>query len=150
MQAVIQFDVAAFRAAFTPAFDDNATYTIAALQQYWNNAINYISPVNYGWLIGAARQQALNLMTAHLANISSIIAGGQTPGIVKEATIDKVSVSLVPPPGGDQFHWWLNITPYGQQLLALLKLKSTGGLFAGGSPVRAAFNRCWNNRGGWC
>lgn len=149
MQAVLVFDIAAFRVEF-PAFNNAAAYPNATLQAYWNNATNYISSTNYGWLNCAPRQQALNLLTAHLAALSALIAAGQTPGFVKDATVDKVSVSIVPPETQNQWQWWLNTTPYGQQLLALLTVKSVGGFFVGGSPVRAAFRNFRGRFGGWC
>jgi hypothetical protein len=130
MAAIFTFDVAGFRLAF-PAFSDEATFPDELLQGYWDAAITYISDVDYGWLQGAARYRALNLMTAHLAALGVMIAAGQTPGLVSGSTVDKISVTLTPPPVKDQWQWWLSLTPYGQQLLALLGMHSVGGLFVG-------------------
>ncbi|MNJ79317.1 hypothetical protein D3C77_772930 [compost metagenome] len=35
--------------------------------------------------------------------------------------------------------YWLGMTPYGMQLMALLKVCTGGGLYVGGLPERAAF-----------
>lgn len=138
--AVIEFDIAAFRAAY-PQFANTATFTDATLQGYWDAAICYISDENYGYISGAKRERCLWLMTAHLAALSIIIASGQTPGMVNQATIDKITVTLQPPPIKTQFQWWLGLTPYGQQLLALLQANSVGGMYIGGAPEISAFRK---------
>lgn len=140
MPAVLTFDVAAFRLGY-PAFSNATTFPTLQLQEYWDQGTGYISDLNYGRLRDASRQQALNLMTAHLAALQTIIASGQTPGQVTSATIDKVSVSMEPPPSKNAWQHWLNLTPYGQQLLALLTMRSTGGFTIGGNPERSGFRR---------
>lgn len=128
--ATITFDVAAFRLQF-PAFADPVAFPDATLQGYRDAATCYISADDYGYLNGDCRARALNLMTAHIAALSVIIAAGQTPGLVSGSTVDKISVTLTPPPVKDQWQWWLALTPYGQQLAALLAAKAVGGLFVG-------------------
>lgn len=130
---MITFDIALFRAQF-PAFADETTFPDETLQGYWDVAICYISDNDYGYLNGASRVRALNLMTAHLAALSTLIANGQTPGMVQSSTIDKITVTLTPPPLRDAFMWWLNLTPYGAQLAALLAIKAVGGFYI--SPCR--------------
>lgn len=141
--AVIAFNVTAFYAAF-PAFQATPVTT---LNQYWSMATGYITNQVWGCRNVAKQTQYLNLMTAHLAALNDLIAAGQTPGLITGATIDKITVTLTPPPMKDQFQWWLNITPYGQQLLALLQVNSVGGWFIGGSPQRSFFRG--GNRRGW-
>ena len=138
--ATIVFDVAAFRVAF-PAFANDTTYPDATLQAYWDAACCYISPCDYGWLHGACRARALNLMTAHLAALSTMIANGQAVGVGQSATVGAVSVSMVPPPIKSGFQYWLAITPYGIQLWALLSAKAAGGLYVGGLPEKSAFRK---------
>ena len=136
--ALLTFDYTLFTQQ-CPAYKD-AGLTQALMQSYWNIAINYVSNVgNFGSLQGDSRQYALNLMVAHLTYLSGLIAAGQVPGLMQNATIDKVTVGLTPPPLKNQFQWWLSLTPYGQQLLALLQVNSVGGFYIGGSPVRASF-----------
>lgn len=140
MAAVITFNVTAFRAMF-PAFANAITYPDLRLQSYWDMGTCYISDLDYGWLQGACRTSALNLMCAHLVALSDIIASGETPGLVNSAGTDKVSVSLTPPPVKNQWQWWLNLTPYGAQLLALLTMQSAGGFYIGGLPEKSAFRK---------
>lgn len=135
---VIVFDVAAFRAAF-PAFANVSSFSDETLQGYWNAATYQISDQNYGSLNGAARDRALNCLTAHLTQLSVLISSGQTVGLVSEASIDKVKVTLTPPPVKGQWQWWLSLTPYGAECLAILSAKGAGGLYVGGSPNRRAF-----------
>lgn len=142
--ATILFDSVKFRALF-PAFSNSTTYPDAIIQIYWDTGTAYISDQygsNYLGAMNLAQQTlALNYMAAHLAALNTAIARGDSGGIVVSSTIDKVSVTLKPPPGDNQWAWWLNQTPYGAQLLALLKLASAGGLYFGGFPVSTAFRR---------
>lgn len=131
MATVFEFNVATFRAQF-PAFASDTTYPTPLLQGYWDMAIEYISDVNYGYLRDGSRALALNLMTAHLAALFTLINAGETPGQIQGATVDKVSVTLTPPPNKNQFDWWLGLTSYGAQLLALLQMKSVGGFYITG------------------
>jgi hypothetical protein len=143
--SIFTFDVAAFRAAY-PQFEDVTVYPDARLQGYWNTSICFISDEDYGWLNGNCRLTSLNLLTAHIAALASLLTAGQVPSLEQSATVDKVSVSLTPPPVQDQFRWWLNLTGYGQQLLVLLEMVSVGGWYIGGSLDRAAFKKF----GGFC
>lgn len=142
--AAIDFDVTQFRDAF-PAFADENLYPDSTLQMYWDTATCYISNEDYGCLSGDCRRQAINLMTAHLSTISTMIQSGDTPGQVQSASVDKVSVSLTPPPNKDQYDWWLGLTPYGAQLLALLASKIAGGFYIGGRPEKSAFRKVGGN-----
>jgi len=135
--ADLTFNVAQFRVEF-PEFVDVPDPT---LQQYWNTAILYISNQNAGVMNGSSRQYALDLMTAHLTKLSALILAGQTPSIVNSSSIDKISVSLTPPPFKTSWDWWLSTTPYGLQLLALLNVNSVGGGYYGGLPERTAFRK---------
>jgi hypothetical protein len=67
---------------------------------------------------------------------------------MQTANIDKVNVSLTPPPLKNQWQWWLSISPWGQQLWALLQVNSVGGHYIGGSPVLSGFANA-PFRGGW-
>jgi hypothetical protein len=142
--SVISFDVAAFRVSF-PAFASVTAYPDATLQMYWDNACLFVRPNTSVCLVGALapdrKERILNLLTAHLAQLATLIALGQTPGQVQSSTVDKVSVSLTPPPQETQFQWWLGLTPYGQQVLALLQVASVGGFYIGGLPERAPFHK---------
>ncbi len=140
MGVLIQFDVSAFRLSF-PAFANDAAYSDVSLRANWDAATCYVSPQSYGYLHGECRTRALNLMTAHLVALADTVKAGQTPGMVSAATIDKVTVTLTPPPIKSQWQWWLSLTPYGQQLLALLSASAAGGFYISGLPESSAFRR---------
>lgn len=141
----ILFDPSVFRAQ-APQFANTAIYPDAQIQAQWNLATSYISDsrVVGAWERISAGQQvsALNLMTAHLMSLNLAIASGQPAGVVQGASIDKISVQMVPPPDLNGWRWWLCQTPYGQQLVALLEVAAVGGRFvSAGAPVLAAFRR---------
>ena len=141
--SVITFDVAAFRAAF-PAFASEAVYSDESLQTQFDAACSFISPNGSNWYSGFTEQlrtRALYLMTAHLVQLSASMVAGQTPGQVQSSGIDKISVSMTPPPQRNQWQWWLGLTGYGQQLFALLQLKASGGFYVGGLPELRAFRK---------
>lgn len=142
---VIVFDVAAFRASF-PAFANETTYPDVMLEGYFVDATAFISDQVLPRCCGPSMSEALRtrmlyLMTAHLAALGTMIAAGQTPGQVNSSTVDKVSVSLTMPPNPNQWQWWLGLSPYGAQLLALMQAKAAGGFYVGGLPEKAAFRR---------
>lgn len=145
----IAFDPVAFRAQFA-AFANSQCYTDAVLQGYFDLATAFVSPVDCAcnMLTGAARVQALNLMTAHVAEMFRLVSEGQTPGVMTSATIDKISVTIKPPPDQSQFQAWLSTTPYGQALNALLQVASVGGFYVGGMPERNGFRRAYGGFGG--
>jgi hypothetical protein len=139
-------DIAAFRAAFAE-FADAEEWPDALLLSSFAQAREYIS-AKPGGRLGSALELALWLMTAHLAALAGGARGaGQGIGgsggcLVSGASVDKVSVTLTPPPVKSQWQWWMSLTPRGAQLLALLKSKAAGGLYVGGLPAeRAAFRK---------
>lgn len=137
--ATLTFDVTLFRTQF-PAFSSSTTFPTVTLQMYWDMATIYVNDEGaYGSLQAVKRQTAINMMTAHLTAISVIVAAGETVGYEQAATIDKASVTLTPPVARNAYQWWLNTTPYGQQLLALLQAVAVGGFYVGGSANVLAF-----------
>ena len=139
----INYNDTAFRALF-PAYASTTTYPAATLQVYWNTAILYINNQYGGCYCGgmslAQQTQALNLMTAHLVYLNGLITAGQVPQIITAAGIDKINVTMEPPPAKNQWQYWLQTTPYGQQLMALLQVIGVGGFYASSAPGgRAGF-----------
>ena len=133
-----EFDEEGFRLRF-PLFASVATFPAAMLLRHFAMARLHITG---GKTLYAILGQVWELMTAHLAHLEHSLATGNTAGLVNSASIDKVSVSLTPPPAKNQFEYWLNLTPYGQQLLFLLKQKAAGGFVVGGTPAeRDAFRK---------
>lgn len=134
-------NISAFRGAF-PAFADPTKFPDVMLNAYYANAGLYIDQNdNCSGLNGATLDFALQLMTAHLLYSFTLIAAGQTSVVVQGATIDKVTVSLTPPPVKNMWQWWLATSPYGLQLQALLSVRSVGGWAIGGNPERMAFRK---------
>lgn len=128
------FDIAAFRVAF-PQFSNVTIYPDALIQAQADIAECFLAANGC-----SCETVQMQLMVAHLLTLNDrIIAGTGTTGQIASATIDKVSVSITPPPGKSGFLYWLNTTPYGVQLAALLSVCAVGGLYVGGRPERAAF-----------
>jgi hypothetical protein len=136
MASDYEFDVDAFRVSY-PEFTDSPED--AVLESDWTIATCYMSDINYGCLNGDCRYLALTMLTAHIAKLAIPTNAGQTTsGLEISATIDKITVATLPPPNTKEFSWWLNKTSYGQNLLALLRTRATGGLYFPGPGVR-----CW-------
>lgn len=136
----VTFDVTVFREQFT-AYANAVTYPDSTLQMFFDTATCYVSDADCGRLTGTCRLRALNLMTAHLVALSDIINTGGAPAFVTSATVGSVTVAVQPPPSGDQWQWWLSLTPYGQQLHALLSVTAVAGFYVGGSRERSAFRK---------
>jgi hypothetical protein len=140
---MITFDPASFRAQY-PQFADPVKFPDVALQAQFDLATGYVDAEGYSSMTDAVRTHALYLMTAHLLGLGVIIAQGNytgQPGIVVASRVGDVQVQLQPPPERGQWRYWLNLTPYGAQLVALLEVQSAGGFFVGGLPERAAFRK---------
>lgn len=136
-------DIATFRLLY-PAFADVTKYPDAYVQAQFTAATSYLGKYDGPLMCGDDLQLALYLMTAHLMQLNVMLtAGGATPtiGIMTSATIDKVTVTNMPPPIKSGWAYWLCLTPYGTQLWALLRRLSAGGLYIGGRPERAAFRK---------
>ncbi|OWK42459.1 DUF4054 domain-containing protein [Fimbriiglobus ruber] len=139
----IQYNDSAFRSLF-PAYANTVLYPAAMVQAFWDTATAYVSNRKGGCYTGgmtvAQQTLALNQMTAHLLYLNGQIAAGNTPGVMTGATIDKISITLEPPPAPNAWQYWLQSTPYGQQLLALLQVVSAGGFYVTTSvPGQAGF-----------
>ena len=139
----ITLDIATFRALY-PQFADETAFPDGALNLQYGLAGGYVSADTYGDMSVSARTNALMLMLAHLLALGVIIARGGyqgQAGVVTSSKVGDVSVTLSPPTQLTQWRWWLNGTPYGAQLVALLDAQSTGGFFVGGLPERSAFRK---------
>lgn len=141
--AVIEFNSTTFLAAF-PAFE---YVPVPTLEMYWGFATDFIPNIPQCNTSLQVQTRYLNLMTAHICALAELTNKGENTGITTQASVDKISVTLQPPPEKTQWQWWLNQTPYGQQLLALLQVQSAGGWYVGGSPERLGF-RGWGGRFG--
>lgn len=133
--AEVSLSIAEFRQRF-PAFSDTTKYSDEFLTGCLDTAKLYISP-NENCLVSDSQiKQLIYLMTAHLAEInyslmngtSSSIGGGQ----ISSAHIGDVSVTKAIPNNKTDLDYWLNTTPYGMQLLALLSMLTGIGFYMGG------------------
>lgn len=133
-----------FRQMF-PAFanPNPGAYPDVILDMWFDNATSIMSADNWGALRDNKRQNALYFLTAHLMQLAKNAAEneGSTTGIVTEASVDKIRVSIQPPPNTSQLQWWLNQTNYGSTLYQMLSAATVGGFYAGGSPELSAFRR---------
>lgn len=134
-------DVNAFRSMF-PVFASTTKYPDAVIEMFYAVATEFIPPYDV-WcgLNGSTLDLALYCLTAHLLFEFNLQGRNQTGKVLTGATIDKVTVAMLAPPVKNGWDFWLNQSPYGQQLLALLSVKSAGGFSVGGAPERAAFRR---------
>lgn len=105
------------------------------IELYIDRALLYISP--YTGLCKNRKQYIVFLLAAHfLALQDNINQGENSGGIQTGASIDKVSVSVAPPPFTDGFDYWLNQTVYGQTLLAFLDMIAALPTYVGGTFQR--------------
>lgn len=133
----LEFDAEDFRLQI-PAYADPLLYPDGLLSAFWDAATIYISRTNFGRLKMASRRYAINLMMAHLIYTQGATQAGTNPFVMEGATIDEVVVKVQAPPLMNAWQSWLNATPYGLQLNALLQNKTAGGLYVQGvgGPMR--------------
>lgn len=145
----IVITAAELRAAF-PAFSDTTKYPDAMLNNCITFSGSFISDkykVFGDSLDLKARTLALELMACHIAflltsaqeSATSGESGAQISGTVVSARIADVSVSTTVPDDNGRLSWYLNQTPYGQQLNALLAIHVSP-IYYGGSNQRV-FNK---------
>lgn len=131
--ANVSVNIAEFRYKF-PAFSDVTKYSDSFIQMMLDTAQLYISPEENCLVKPEQQKQMIYLMTAHLTDINSKLADGDSSagGQVASASVGGVSVSNVVPNNRTDFEYFLNSTGYGKQLLALLGMLSAVGLYIGG------------------
>lgn len=118
-----------------PQFSDETIYPDDMVDLSIDRARHYINggkfPCNW-------RGYAYKLMTAHLLTISTKVMSGDSSanGRITSTSIDKISVSLDVPQTKDELDYWLSLTPYGLELLALLNAKAPAGIYSGGKCYR--------------
>ena len=136
----IVFDSALFRKQI-PKYADTAKYPDDLIEIHWDMATYMVSSEDYGCMAGLNRAYGINLLTAHLMDLSANAVRGKSGGFVSSSTIDKVIVQKLAPPVSSSFDWWLMSSPYGQTLMALLEVSSVGGFAIGGLPEGSAFRK---------
>lgn len=123
--------ISEFRQRF-PAFSDTTKYSDEFIQSMLDMAQTYISPQENCLVNKEVTKNMIYLMTAHLAQINSSLANGKGVGQISSASVGGVSVSRVVPKNTTELDYWLNLTPYGMQLLATLSSLSAIGIYIGG------------------
>jgi hypothetical protein len=130
------FSVEAFIARF-PEFDNQEKYPYASLQNYGDRAAMHISllsspdmPLQHPF-----REYAVFLAAAHIATLAteddSNGGGMSLGGMPFKATVGSVSVETTKQNTFTTDDWalWFGKTKYGQELLALLDVHSSPGIF---------------------
>lgn len=142
-------DYAQFRQRF-PEFADVTKFPDATLEVFWVMAGNFMDSTDSPCRIlhGDSLVLARQYLTAHLLSIATNQkndaangGGADQGGFVTGATIGDITVNKMAPPAKDQWEYWLNGTPYGSALLALLKLFAVGGMALGGIDERSSFRK---------
>ena len=123
--------ISEFRQRF-PAFSNVTKYSDEFIQSMLDMAQTYISPQENCLVNKEVIKNMIYLMTAHLAQINSSLANGKGVGQISSASVGGVSVSKVVPKNATELDYWLNLTPYGMQLLATLSSLSAIGIYIGG------------------
>lgn len=130
---MIALDIAAFRAAF-PAFSDETDYPDALLNTQWAFAQCYFTDNSCD-----CDEYKLWLMLAHLLFINDQITAGNSGQVVASATEGPVNVSFAQPPNTSNFTYWLQTSPYGIQLSALLNVNQLPEYYGGSSSLGAFY-----------
>lgn len=132
--------VSAFRAMFSPAFDDEAKYPDEMITGYFALAECWLGDYMAGC---PCRDQLYYLLAAHLIYTagqmaSGVISGG---GRVQSSSVGGVSVTMSQAPIRSAWQEWLSGSPYGSQLWAFLSMRAGGGRYVGGSRERFGFRK---------
>lgn len=135
-------------------FSDETTYSDTYLDTMFDNAqlmmpetMTAINSITF-----SSANQAMNnlyLMTAHLITLNNQIVGNSSSsgydaggaGIATSVSSSGgLSINYVAPPSDSELTWWLNQTPFGQQLAVIITTRLKGGFLIGGSTRRRGFN----------
>ena len=136
----VDINVTEFRQAF-PEFANTTKYPDAYVNRHLSVAQLYISSQNF-FLRPNVRKLAIQYMAAHLMYLETTDANGNfvawsdnaTGGAITSSHIGDVSVTLHPPVATEEWELWLEATPYGKMLLALLQLQRPAFLYKVGRP----------------
>ena len=145
---MVTFDVALFRVQF-PEFADAAAYPDAVLEACFMTAECFVLNESNPCLSDACLLLVLHALTAHICKLNDLNTNGGAVGIVTSASVGSVSVTAAEYPfGSDAWKYWMGLTVYGQQAMAILSGAAAGGLYFGGSPERSGFRRVGGGFGG--
>lgn len=132
----VELNVKDLRDAF-PEFSDEAKYPEKYLERFLTQASMYISR-HSGVIRDDVRLLAIQYMACHLMSLSAMAGDGTLTGndgnIVTSSHIGSVSVSIQPPVARNAYEQWIQSTPYGKALWALLQANHPTGFFWVGTP----------------
>ena len=136
MSLYVNVNIQDFYSQF-PQFRENLIYQMIC-PICLSRATIYIPTKNKGVLCNEKRVLAIYLLTAHLSQLSYQATTGDSAssGKVAGATVDGVSISYAAVPNETQWDYWLNLTPYGAELLWLLDSLTATPKYYGGSFER--------------
>lgn len=135
----MDLNITTFRANF-PLYADETTYTDMTLESEYEIGKCFIAD-NDCTFPEKCREYALQLMLAHLTYCSDESNAGNNSGVIQSANEGDVSVSFAVPDISDPWHNWMNLSPFGKKLLAMLSAQSVGGFYVGGLPERKGFRK---------
>lgn len=132
--ATITVSVSEFRQLF-PVFSNTTKYPDTLVQITLDTAIVYIPNQTNEFVKETVIKQMIYLLTAHMLVQNTAASAGNAlgGGVVQSAHIDGVSVTKMTPPARTAFAYWLSSSAFGLQLLALLKMQATVGIYFGGT-----------------
>lgn len=136
----VEITIAEFREGF-PEFADTTKFPDGYITRHINTAKIFISDIN-AIIKPAVRKLAIEYMTAHLMALENVDATGNfvgwndsaTSGAITSSHIGDVSVTVQPPIATEEWELWLEATPYGKMLLALLELQVPKAFYVPGKP----------------
>ena len=136
----VDINIAEFREAF-PEFSNTTKYPDGYVNRHLSVAQLYISNRNF-LLRPNVRKLAIQYMAAHLIFLETTDDNGNfvgwsdsaTAGAVTSSHIGDVSVSFQPPIATEEWELWLESTPYGKMLLALLQFHKPAFFYKVGRP----------------
>ena len=136
----VDINITEFRQAF-PEFSNTTKYPDTYVNRHLSVAQLYISNQNF-FLRPNVRKLAIQYMAAHLIFLETTDNNGNfigwsdaaTGGAITSSHIGDVSVTLHPPVATEEWELWLESTPYGKMLLALLQLQRPAFIYKTGRP----------------
>lgn len=136
----VVLNIADFRTEY-PKFSDEIKYPDVIINSNFDTATIFIANHTNCILDIKKLTKVLYLLTAHLLQLETDDNAGNPAGVITSASIDKISVTIAEPKNKTEFSYFLNRTTYGQQLAALFRILSMGGIIVNGSPEILAYNR---------
>ena len=126
----IPLNIETFRSTF-PAYSDETIYTDQMLDARYSIAKFYLEDSDDCIPESDGREFALQSMLAHLLYIADQQKLGNMSRVITSAGEKSVTVSLQAPSSttGSDYSYWLQVSPYGSDVAAMLSMQSAGGIY---------------------